>query len=304
LGKTVYLVLFPGLAFAVAAGMVAISFRSAALSVLSKGVTGSTGIAGAILEDARLPSPETFGGLAWLAPAVTVLALSWASCLLLGFFGGDVFLLLALLLLSAGAEALFLSELGAGGGESKMEPPESRGRLLRLAWFIPLGMVLAGVCLRTGRMEIAAIVEWQATGGPLVSSSAGGAAAQTGTVLGFASAILCCMGISRARPAQEPLFAAGKLSAPPCLPLAIQRTGEAIVMFISPLVLWVLFMGGIASGVTATLLGLAGVAGLFVLFAVADAVSARWSLVRPLWLCVAAGALSLTGLVMVWVGVS
>lgn len=256
-----------------------------------------------------MPAGGPLEALSWLAPAVRLFALSWVSCIIMGFLGGDLLLVFTLLLLASSAD-LLLCFASSNPRVRQNSRPEAASAL---GWAVPLAFVIAGVCLRIGalrpgEMTVAGLLKWQADNGILLGSAVGGAFAQVGTALALVAALICALALMRLRPFGRGYFSdapggvAADLSGPP---LAALRMSEAASLFVVPLLVVALFLGGPASTWYEVVFWVLKAVGFLLLFGIADLMSARLRSDRVvLWLLGAGSALALAGLLLVWVGVA
>jgi NADH:ubiquinone oxidoreductase subunit H len=240
----------------------------------------------------------------WCAPVIKLLALSWVSCIVLGFLSGDVALLFVLLVLAAATD-LLLVFCSANPRVRQNGPGEA---LCLLGWAVPLALVLAGAALRTGEVGLSGLIKWQVSNGVAVASSTGGALAQAGSACGVAAAIVCALGMARIRPLGRGLFdeppggVTADLSGPP---LALLRLSETAGLVVVPLVLVLLFFAGPHSQWYEIAFWGLKVLGLIILLGVVDLVLPRARSDRAfVWSLAAGGLLALAGVILVWVGVS
>ena len=305
-GKLANLVFFPGLLFVAAAGLAA----RMVLSGMSSVVTGATpagpanGVAGLrrLFSDECVATDGPLHALQWTAPAVKLMALSWATCVVFGFFDGDLALLFALLLLASGADLLLT--LCSANPRVRQNGFAEAARVL--GWAVPLALVLALVALRTGEASMSGVIRWQASNGILIASTAGGALAQVGTALGLAAAAVGALCMARLRPLSRGLFEdppggiASDMSGPP---LAMLRISDTASLFVAALLLAALFFAGPASTFLEVAFWALKLAGLAVLLGVVDIASPGLGSKRSLALSLGAGgAFALAGLVLVWIG--
>lgn len=307
-GKLAYLFLFPGLLFVLMSGLVA----RAILAGMSTAVTGgpATTLPGNTRRVVRLIGRESLatGGalnvLQWAAPAVKLLALSWVSCILIGFLPGDLVLLFALLLLTSSCDLVLVF----CSANPRVRQNGRAEAACALGWAVPLALVLAGVALRTGEVGISPIIRWQAANGVLVASSASGVTAAVGSALGMFAAFTTTLCLARMKPLGRGLLddppggIASDLSGPP---LAMLNMSQIALYFVVPLLLVVLFLAGPASTWHGIAFWVLKVGSVVVILGVFDLVSSRARSGRALaWSLGVAGGLALAGLVLVWIGVS
>lgn len=308
-GKLVYLALFPGLLFTCLAGLTARGLLGGMTGVVTGGSPRgpAIGLTGALrlLTAECIPAGGPLHAVMWIAPPVELFALSWVSCLIFGFLGGDLVLLFTLLLLSSAAGMLIC--FASGNPRVRQNGPSEAAAVL--GWAVPLALVIAGVSLRTGEVTVAGLIDWQAgNGGLLWSTAGGGSLAVAGTAMMLAGSLVSVLLLLRFRPLGRGLFSdapggvAQDISGPP---LALLRMAETASLFVVPLLLVALFLAGPASNWYEVSFWALKVVGLLVLLGVVDMVSARARTERLLlWSVGAGGGLALAGLVLIWVGVS
>lgn len=306
IGKIAYLALFPGalsLLLAGAAGRRMLETVSVVIGAPRD--APSAGLASIIGWLSTEPAREGVfsSALAWTAPPVKLFAVSWVACVILGFLDGDLALVYFLLLLALAAHLVIVwtTVEPSGGNNAWMEGAAALGCA------VALGLVMAGVSLRTGEVEVARVIGWQVKNGLLVGSGAGGALAQAGSALGLAGALVAGLGLMRLRPFRS-VSAGGPaggtaegLSGPP---LATLLAAEAAMLFVSPLLVVSLFLAGGAGTWYEVGFWALKVLGVLALSGVADAVTARFAGKRALVVLSVAGcAAALAGLLLIWVGV-
>ncbi len=307
-GKLAYLVLFPGLLFIVMAGFATRAVLTGMKSVVTGGhVEGPPACGWSLARQFTSECVATGGSLhavQWCAPVVKLLALSWVSCIALGFLGGDVVLVFSLLVLAAAADLL----LFFSSANPRVRQNALGQALCVLGWAVPLAFVLAGVVLRTGEVSVAGLAKWQVDNGVMVASSSGGALSQAGSALGLTAALVCGLSMARMRPLGRGLFdeppggVTSDLSGPP---LAMLRLSDAATLIVVPLVLVLLFFAGPYKAWYEIAFWGLKVLGLLIVLGAVDLVFPRMRSNRAfLWSLTVAGALALAGLGLIWAGVS
>jgi formate hydrogenlyase subunit 4 len=307
-GKFAYLVLFPGMLFIVLSGLAA----GAVLSGVGTALAGNERRGGGpgityLLHAARSECISTGGSLqavTWIAPVVKLLALSWISCIVFGFIAGDLVLLYVLLLLASGCDVV-VALLSGNPRARQAAWPEAASLI---SWAVPLALVLAALALRTGQATVSGLIAWQTTNGVMVAASAGGGAAQAGSVLALLAALASGIALARLRPLGRGYFSdapAGILDDVSGPPLSFFIAGGTAALFVVPLVLVALFFAGPAGNWYEVVFWALKALGIFVLLALVDVVSARARASRVLlWGAGIAGALALAGFILIWTGVS
>jgi formate hydrogenlyase subunit 4 len=305
-GKLAYLVLFPGLLFVFLAGLAARGIVEGMSAVVTGG--SAPGRASGLRRIVRLfadeSSPATGAPavLQWAAPAVKIVALSWISCLILGFLDGDLLLILALLLLASACDLVLVS----CSSNPRVRQNVTSECAQAIGWAVPLSLVIAGVALRTGETQVSAVIRWQVANGVLVGSPAGGALAATGTGLGLLGALVAVGCLARLRPLGRGLFGdppAGidsDISGPP---LAVLNVSQLALYFLTPLLVVTLFLAGPSSSWYEVVFWALKVAGVIVVLGIVDVVAPRIRSGRALaWSLALGGGLALVGFVLIWVG--
>lgn len=306
-GKLAYLALFPGLLFLALAGMAARSLVDSVAGVVlggsPRGPSATAGGIAAMLRGETVAAGGSLHAVMWLAPALKLAALSWASCLVFGLIRGDTTLLFSLLLLSGVADLLLC--VSSTNPRVRRNAPAEAWALM--GWALPLGIVLAALYIRTGAWNVSALVAWQVSNGTLLGSGQGGALAVTGTALSFAAACICMVGFARLRPLGRGLFSdppSGMASDLSGAPLAMARLGEGASLFLAALLPVTFFLAGSASNSYGLVFWALKVMGLLLLMGVLDLAFARSGSGRAvLWALGVGGTLALTGLLLVRLGV-
>ncbi|PKQ28733.1 MAG: hypothetical protein CVT63_01095 [Candidatus Anoxymicrobium japonicum] len=307
-GKIAYLTVFPGMLFIFLAGLAAHAVASGVRTAISGSELPGAGIGherfSVVAGTECIVTGGSFQAVMWVAPVLKILALSWVSCIILGFLKGDLALLYALLLM-AGATDVFAVFLSQNPRVCQTAWPEAASLL---AWAIPFATALAALVLRTGEVSVSGLIRWQVANGVLAGASAGGAAARAGALLALASATAAALALARLRP----LGRGYKQGAPGGLlddvsgpPLAFFAASESAMLFVVPLVLVALFFAGPCARWFAVVFWGLKILGVLLLLALIDTVFARASSTRALvWGAGGAGGLALIGLVLTWIGVS
>ncbi len=305
-GKLANLVLFPGLLFIALTGLVA----RAILGGMSSVVTGASsegpgsGMPGLLrlFADESVAADGALRAVQWIAPVVKLAALSWVTCIIFGYRGGDLALVFALLAISSAADVLVAS--------CSSNPRVRQSCFAECArsagWGIPLALVLATVALRTGQVSFAGVMGWQSSNGILIAPTSTGVLTEVGVALSLAAAALAALGIARLRPLSPGLFddppggITADMSGPP---LAMLRLSDAASLFTAALLLAALFFAGPASTVAEVAFWVMKVAGITLLMGLVDIVSPELGSPRALALALGAGGvLAVAGLILVWIG--
>lgn len=304
IGKIAYLALFPGALSLLLAGAAARGTLEAVSAVLkAPRDTPSASLYSIYERFSAKPARAGFlsSAVLWTAPPARLFAVSWVVCVVTGFLDGDTVLVFFLMLLALAAQLVVPRTSGEPVGVS-MENAAVLGCAVALA------LALAGVSLRTGEVEVASIISWQVRNGFLVASSAGGALARSGSILGLVGALvagLALMGLRpfrRAGPAGSQGDAREGLSGPP---LAALQVSDAAMLIAAPLLVVSLFMAGGASNFYEIAFWALKVLGVVVLCGVIDAVACRFARRRALAFVSGAGcAAALAGFLLVWIGAS
>ncbi len=305
-GRLAYLVLFPGLLFVLAAGGLAWSAARRLASLGSTPELEAGGIRGILapLRDSDRGGGGEYDFLHVSCPAVKMLSLAWVSCMVFGALGGDLVLAYALLLLALGCD--LLAGFMAPGAEARRA---ARERISGMAgWAAPFALVLAGASLRTGRVGVTAVIDWQAANGSLVSSPLGGALATAGSAVLLAAALLCSSALAGMRPLGGGIRTedeAGRECALSGVRLSLQRGGRAAQLFVAALVVCALFLAGPASTWYEVLLWALKVAGLVGVFTLLELGFGRLGARVPASRAGAAAfILAAAGLALTWAAVA
>ena len=305
-GKLAYLILFPGTVFVIAVGVAARAVTSGVgAAVAGPGRSGSPWSAAQIVRCARTECVAAGGslhGAMWVVPVFKLLAISWASCIVLGFLGGDLVLLFALLALAAGCD-VFFAYISPNPRVQQQAWPEA---VSLLAWAIPFALVTCCVVLRTRAVSVSGLIAWQAANGSPLIGHAGGVTADVGTFLALFAALFSTVAITRLRP-----LGRGYTTGPGALlddvsgpPLAFFLAGDVAMMFIAPLAIVTLFFAGSAAHWYQVVFWALKVLGVLLLLGLIDVVSSRAGTRRVIaWGICLGGGLALAGLILVWIGV-
>ncbi|MHB8894764.1 MAG: NADH-quinone oxidoreductase subunit H [Candidatus Geothermincolia bacterium] len=305
-GKLAYLFLFPGTLFIVAVGIGARAVTSAVgIAVAGPERSATTVTAPRILRAAGTECVAAGGSLhaaMWVAPVFKVLAISWASCIILGFTPGDLALLYVLLLAAAGSDVLF-AFISPNPRVRQQAWPEA---VSLLAWAVPMALVTACVALRTRVVSVSALIAWQSANGTPLTAQPGGVIAGIGVFLALAAAFFATVAITRLRP-----LGRGYLAGPGALmddvsgpPLAFFFASDLAMLFVAPLVVVMLFFAGPAAHWYQVIFWALKVVGVLVLLGLVDVVSSRARANRvAAWGIGLSGALALAGLILTWIGV-
>ena len=307
-GKIAYLVLFPGILFILLAGMLARTVSAGMASALAggerRGASAPAAFLLAALDQEAISTGGALYAVVWLAPLVKLVALAWVSCIIFGFFPGDLVLVFALLLVAGGAD-LFTALLSPNPLVMQQAWAEAASLL---AWAVPFALVLAAVALRSGEVSVSGLIKWQAANGVLLASSSGGATAQAGGALTLIAALCAAVALARLRPfgrGRAPGSPGGILDDVSGPPLAMFAGAEAAALFVLPLVIVTLFFAGPAASWYQVVFWALKVLGILILLLLLDLLSARSgsrTVVR--WGVGAMGLIALLGLVLTWIGVS
>jgi len=307
-GKMAYLVLFPGILFILLAGLLAEVVSTGMGTALAggerRGAAAHVAWLSAAFDQEAIATGGALGAVIWLAPVVKAVALAWVSCIIFGFFSGDLVLLFALLLVAGGAD-LFAALLSANPLAVQEAWAEAASLL---AWAVPFALVLAAVALRSGEVSVSGLIKWQAANGVLLASSSGGATAQAGGALALVATISAAVALARLRPLGRSYTSGspgGMLDDVSGPPLAMFAGSEAAALFVVPLVIVTLFFAGPSASWYQVLFWALKVLGVIILLLLIDLLSARCdsrTVIR--WGVGAAGLIALLGLVLTWIGVS
>jgi hypothetical protein len=305
IGKVAYLLLFPGVLFLIIAGLAAKGITSTVgLAVAGWHRTGPEWAGGRVLRATTTESVATGEGLqavAWVWPVVKLIALSWASCVLMGFLPGDLTLLFALLLVAAGSDVLAAYILPNPRTRQGAWPEAAS----LIAWALPASIAFACVAMRTHQVSLSALVSWQSLNGSPLVASQGGIAAEVGAALALVGLFVATVALARLKPLGRPSLAGNgalldDVSGPP---LAFWMGGSLAMMFVAPLTVVVLFFAGPSSNWYQVVFWALKVVGVLILLGLADVLSSRASARRVLlWGACVGGSVALAGLVLTWIG--
>ena len=302
LGKLAYLVLFPGLAFALFAGWFARAIFSG-VSISMSGRRDGPDVASDIklFGSPHSDRPGSVAVIDWAAPALKLFALAWVSCAVFGFLPDDLVLVFCLLLLAASCDVALLSFSGSenAAGEARW------AGMCILGWLVPLAFIFASVSLRTGEVRLSAIVAWQATHGVLPLATGSGLM-KASSIIGLVAILPIALGMAGLRPLGLNIFAgeAGKATGLTGPPLAESRLSRTAWAFIAPFLVAALFLAGPDTRWYYFVFWALKIAALVVIFAVANGALPRLEEKKALaWMAVPL-LLGVVSLALAWVGVT
>jgi hypothetical protein len=305
IGRVAYLLLFPGALFIIIAGLVARAVTSTVgVAVAGRQRTAPEFSGGRIILAARTESIAAGGGLhavTWLAPVVKAVALSWASCMLMGFLRGDLALLFALLLAAAGTDVA-AAYLSPNPRTRQGAWPEAASLI---AWAVPAAIVFSCVALRTHQVSLPGIISWQALHGTPLAANQGGILEDVGAALALVALFVATLSLARLKPLGRPSLGGtgGLLDDVSGPPLAAWLGASAAMLFVAPLTVVVLFFAGPSATWYQVVFWALKVAGVLILLGLTDVLASRASARRVLlWGAGAAGIVALAGLILTWIG--
>jgi len=227
LGKVIYLLVFPGFFFLVSVSSIATFARREenAFSAWRRLIISTP------------KERDSANSINIAASVVRVLTLSWLSCILFGFFQGDLVLVFNLLLL----QALCSSILDISSLEDLSKKDLLSYATVRFGWTIPLALAFVVTSLRCGEVMISGIISWQNVAGMAVTSTAGGLKALSGSVLSLLSALTASLGILGFAPFSSVKFKERRVEE---ILDAVVLSSDSAVYIVIPLLVTILFFAG------------------------------------------------------------